>query len=261
MKTAAARAVALQDDVRISPRSFWRDKVWHLDGIRPGNATSNFSLNWDFSFCEDRFTDEKWTAWCRAAKTFLWSVKSDPPPGRPTVENTSLVRYFHMLRVLLRWMVSQGHRRFADLDHEASQQFLTTVATRKTKDGQTVKLVTQNHYHQLLALLYLQGARYPELAIADPLPGIGTGGLPMNRGWIAYTPDAIATVLVSKALRLLGSPADDVIALQKKAQGVYDDGLASGRTQTKVSFDVVDEVVWFPFTTIPAKKLLGVRRR
>jgi len=253
MKTAAARAAALQNDVRISSRSFWKDAIWHLDGIRPGAAPSNFSINWDFSFCEDRFTDAKWCAWCRAAKTFLWSLKTDPAPGRPTVEDTSLVRYFLSLRVLLRWMVSQGHRRFADLDYQASQEFLVSVATRKTKSGQPVKVVTLQHYHQLLALLYLQSARYPELAIADPLPGIGTGGRAMNKGWIAYTPDAIATVLVSKALRLLGPPADDVIALQRKAQGLYDDGLANGRTQTKVGFDVVDEIVWFSFSTLPGE--------
>ena len=253
MKTAAANAAALQNDVRISSRSCWKDTIWHLDGIRPGVAPSNFSINWDFSFCEDRFTDAKWSAWCRAAKTFLWSLKIDPAPGRPTVEDTSLVRYFRTLRVLVRWMVSQGHRRFSDLDYQASQEFLTSVATRKTKSGQLVKVVTQQHYHQLLALLYLQSARYPELAIADPLPGIGTGGRAMNKGWIAYTPDAIATVLVSKALRLLGPPADDVIALQRKAQGLYDDGLASGRTQTKVGFDVVDEIVWFSFSTLPGE--------
>ena len=253
MKTAAARAAALQNDVRISSRSFWKDAIWHLDGIRPGAAPSNFSINWDFSFCEDRFTDAKWCAWCRAAKTFLWSLKTDPAPGRPTVEDTSLVRYFRSLRVLLRWMVSQGHRRFADLDYQASQEFLISVATRKTKSGQPVKVVTLQHYHQLLALLYLQSARYPELAIADPLPGIGTGGRAMNKGWIAYTPDAIATVLVSKALRLLGPPADDVIALQRKAQGLYDEGLANGRTQTKVGFDVVDEIVWFSFSTLPGE--------
>ena len=253
MKTAAARAAALQNDVRISSRSFWKDAIWHLDGIRPGAAPSNFSINWDFSFCEDRFTDAKWCAWCRAAKTFLWSLKTDPAPGRPTVEDTSLVRYFRSLRVLLRWMVSQGHRRFADLDYQASQEFLISVATRKTKSGQPVKVVTLQHYHQLLALMYLPSARYPELAIADPLPGIGTGGRAMNKGWIAYTPDAIATVLVSKALRLLGPPADDVIALQRKAQGLYDEGLANGRTQTKVGFDVVDEIVWFSFSTLPGE--------
>ena len=160
MKTAAARAAALQNDVRISSRSFWKDAIWHLDGIRPGAAPNNFSINWDFSFCEDRFTDAKWCAWCRAAKTFLWSLKTDPAPGRPTVEDTSLVRYFRSFRVLLRWMVSQGHRRFADLDYQASQEFLVSVATRKTKSGSPVKVVTLQHYHQLLALLYLQSARY-----------------------------------------------------------------------------------------------------
>ena len=64
----------------------------------------------------------------------------------------------------------------------------------------------------------------------------------------------MAIVLVSKALRLLGPPADDVIELQRKAQGIYDDGLASGLTQTKVSFEVVGEVVWFPFSTLPGEE-------
>lgn len=253
MKTAAAEAVAFQDDVRISSRSCWKDTIWHLDGIRPGSAPGNFSLNWGFSVCEDLFTDAKWLPLCGAAKTFLWSVKIDPPPGRQTAEDASLVKYFGTLRVLLRWMASQGYRRFNDLDHEASQQFFTTIAARKTKKGQPLTVTTQQHYHQLLALLYLQGARYPEVAIADPSPG-SSGWRPRNKGWLPYTPDAVAIALVSKALRLLGSPADDVIALQRKAQSAYDDGLASGRTPTKVGFAVVDEIIWFPFCTLPGEE-------
>ena len=39
-----------------------------------------------------------------------------------------------------------------------------------------------------------------------------------ERGWLPYTPDEIAVPLVAAALRLIGSAADDVIALQVRAQ-------------------------------------------
>ena len=51
-----------------------------------------------------------------------------------------------------------------------------------------------------------------------PFPGIGKPVLHHDRGWLPYTPDEIAVPLISAALRLIGAPANDVIALQTLAQ-------------------------------------------
>ena len=95
-------------ELAVSSRSRWRDPVWHLDGVRPGTAPGEFSLNWAFKIGDGRFTDPKWRAWCEATKTFLWSLKADPPPGRRPVHESTLVSTFKLLRLLIRWMASIG---------------------------------------------------------------------------------------------------------------------------------------------------------
>jgi len=59
--------------------------------------------------------------------------------------------------------------------------------------------------------------------------------------------------LVSAALRLIGTPADDVIALQAQAQAAYDDAFAHGISQTKAGFVVIDAIAQFTFSTLPGE--------
>lgn len=241
--------------LRISARSSWPDQVWHLDGVRPGGNRSDFSLDWGFTLADDsRFSDPKWADWREAAKLFLWSLKLDPPPGRRNVHESTLVSTFKTLRNLIRWMAAQGSRSFADLDRDGCKRFMALIAQRPgAMPGETLKSTTLQNYASLLTRLYLQGAKYPAVAIDDPFPGIAPPFVRRDRGWLPYTPDAVAISLVSAALRLIGQPADDVIALQTQAQTAYDHALASGISQTKAGFIVTDAIAPFIFTTLPGE--------
>ncbi len=243
--------------IRVSTRSVWSDEIWHLDGLRPGCNRSDFSLDWSFTLSDDsRFGDPRWSDWRETAKVFLWSLKVDPPPGRRNLHDGTLVCFFKALRILIRWMMAEGYRRFADLDADASERFLAVMATRPgITTGKPLAPATIRRYRNLLAVLYLQGAKFPELVIADPFPGIGTPAFGDVRGWLPYTPDEIAVPLVSAALRLIGVPADDVIRLQTRAQAAYDDALADGITQTKAGFVVVDAIADFTFSTLPGENV------
>jgi integrase len=247
-------AAASRTAIRVSTRSVWSDQVWHLDGLRPGGNRSDFSLDWGFALADDsRFTDPEWADWREAAKVFLWSLKVDPPPGRKHLHDGTLVSLFKGLRLLIRWMADQGYRRFAELDRDASERFLGRMAERRNPKGEPIASATLAQYRRLLVLIYLQGARYPAVAIGDPFPGvIGMFGK-SGRGWLPYTPDAIAVPLVSSALRLIGPAADDVITLYRQAQGAYDTALGEGLTPTKASFRVVDEIAPFRFATLPVE--------
>jgi integrase len=238
---------------RISMRSRWIDAVWHLDGLRPGCNRSDYSLDWGFTLSDgSRFTDPRWASWCQAARTFLWSLKADPPPGSITAHDATMVHRFAQIRLLIRWMMAEGYNRFADLDRDAAERFLAIVATRPgMKAGQTVSEMTQQKYRHLLVVLHAQGSRYEAVAIADPFPGGIVGGDRSERGWLPYTPDDIAVPLVAAALRLIGAAADDVIALQVRAQTAYDEALARGIDQTKAGFVVVDAIADFRFMTLP----------
>ena len=259
MQASAACDLAVQArlTLRISARSVWSDQTWHLDGYRPGANRGDFSLSWGFYLSDDsRFDDPQWTDWREAAKLFLWSLKLDPPPGRRAVHDSTIVSVFKALRMLIRWMVAHGYRRFADLDRDACERFLAAMAQRPgSKPGKTLSATTLHAYADLLARLYLQGVKFPEVAIDDPFPGTAPPFARRDRGWLPYTPDAVAVPLLSAALRLIEQPADDVIALQTQAQTAYDDALARGLSQTKASFIVTAAIAPFVFSTLPEEEL------
>jgi integrase len=253
MIAALPHAAALASDIAISSRSRFSDSIWHLDGLRPGGNRSDFSLDWDFTIAAGRFNDPGFAPWCEAAKTFLWSVKVDPPPGRKHLHDGTLTSLFKALRLLIRWMADQGYRRFAELDRDAGERFLSAMAARRNAKGRAIAPSTMKLYRRLLVLIYLQGARYPAVAIDDPFPGV-TGMLRTREGgWLPYTPDAIAVPLVSSALRLIGPAADDVIALYRQAQDAYDAALGSGLSPTRAGFRVVDAIAAFRFATLPGE--------
>jgi hypothetical protein len=258
MQASAALDLAFQarPALRISARSVWSDQIWHLDGHRPGGNRSDFSLDWGFALADDSlFSDPQWTDWREAAKLFLWSLKLDPPPGRRNVHESTIVSAFKTLRTLIRWMAAEGYSSFADLDRDGCDRFMTAMAQRPgSKQGETLKSTTLQIYANLLTRLYLQGARFPEVAIDDPFPGIAPTFARRDRGWLPYTPDAVAVPLVSAALRLIEQPADDVIALQTMAQTAYDDALGRGISQTKAGFIVTDAIAPFTFSTLPGEE-------
>jgi integrase len=250
MIAALPHEAALAPDIAISSRSRFGDSIWHLDGLRPGGNRSDFSLDWDFTIAAGRFTDPGFAPWCEAAKTLLWSVKVDPPPGRKHLHDGTLTSLFKALRLLIRWMADQGYRRFAELDRDASGRFLAAMAARRNAKGEAIASSTMELYRRLLVLIYLQGARYPTVAIDDPFPGVTGTFRTRDRGWLPYTPDAIAVPLVSSALRLIGPAADDVIALYRQAQDAYDAALGSGLSPTRAGFRVVDAIAAFRFATL-----------
>ncbi len=254
MTASAALRIPItsQSELRISTRSVWSDRVWHLDGLRPGCSRADFSLDWGFALADDsRFSDPQWAPWQKAAKAFLWSLKLDPPAGRRSVHDGTIVSCFKTLRVLIRWMVVEGYHCFADLDQEASGRFFALMAHRPGKgSGKPLKSATLQHYANILTLLYLQGAKLADVAIADPFPGIGTPLVRHDRGWLPFTPDEIAVPLVSAALWLIGDPAEDVLALQQLAQKAYDTALNEGISQTKACFIAVDAISAFTFSTL-----------
>lgn len=248
----ASDSTPARTDTRVSTRSLLADQVWHLDGMRPGGSRSDFALDWGFRMHDDsRFSESQWADWSAAAKRFLWSLKVDPPPGRKGVHDGTVVSAFKVLRTLIRWMAERGCRCFADLHRDAAVEFIDVVAKRPgSKTGKPLAATTVNNYLNVLHLLYLQGSRIPEVSIDEPIPALIKRSTNKDGGWLPYTPDEIAVPLVSAALRLIGTPADDVIALSRQAQAAYDQALAAGISQTKAGFVVIDAIAAFRFSTL-----------
>ncbi|WP_454798672.1 integrase [Novosphingobium lindaniclasticum] len=253
--TAAVARIAFPPDVAISSRSRFSDTIWHLDGIRPGSARGDFSLDWGFTIGTGRFTDAAFTRWRDAAKTLLWSAKVDPPEGRAQLHDGTITVLFKSVRLLIRWMEEQGYRRFGELDRHASERFIAAMEHRRNAQGKPLALTTISQYRAMLVRLYEQGARYPSLAIEDPFPGVVNLYRKSDKGWLPYTPDAVAIPLVSGALRLIGPAADDVLALYQKAQRAYDAALEAGLHPTTAGFRTIDAIASFRFRALPGEEV------
>ncbi|VFU17573.1 integrase [Methylocella tundrae] len=210
-------------EVRISAASVWLDHVWQLDVTIPGTAPSDVLVDWGFVLPDgSHFTEDQWTPWRDAAKRFLWSLRVDPPSGHRRARDSSLVRSFKHLRILIFWMTGEGYRCFADLDHDAAESFLATVKARPGRKRQTLSASTFVGYARLLNSLYLQRDRLPDAPKEDLLAkdrlGLLAGRWGHRGGSLPCTPDAVAIPLVCAAIRLIGSPADDIITLRDRAQ-------------------------------------------
>jgi integrase len=244
---------------RVSSHSFWTDRRWLLDGKRPGLAQHVLTIDWDVEFADgSRLTDPHRAGLLEAARRFLWSLKVDPPPGRGWARSSSLGSAYQHLRLFLRWMIAEGITCFADLDHDAAERFLSTIAARPGRHGGRVSAATLHSYANLIALLYAQREKLPDAPLEDPFGGRRTGvavGLADHVPRpLPYTPDAIAVPLVAAALRLLGPPADDVIALRDRIQPLYERLLAQGHDRQIARHHVLKKISAFRFATIAGEE-------
>lgn len=246
-------------EVRVSKASVWSDRIWQLDVTLPGTVRSDRALDWGFALADgSRFTDAQWTAWREAAKRFLWTLRVAPPSGHRRARDSTLVRRFQHLRVLIRWMAGEGYCRFADLDHEATERFLTAVQARPGRKGRALSGATLAGYVSLLNSLHLQRDQLPDapaedLRVAEQRHRL-TGRWRQRRGTLPSTPDVVAVPLVCAAIRLIGSPADDVIELRGRAQAACDDALARGLDRRAAKAGVRAALAGFRFSTPPGEE-------
>jgi hypothetical protein len=240
---------------KVSRRSAWSDNVWLFDAVRPGVPASSRRIDWDFALPGgSRFAEPRWTPLRNAAKSYLWSLKNDPA-GRGPIQNSSLVTVFHRLRVLVRWMAENNIACFADLDEDAVERFIAMLRKRPGRRGVRLTDQTVYGYAQMIAILYRQRAKLPDAPHRDPL-GLITPGVFVGKKWskeqrFPHTPDAIAVALVKAALRLIGTPADDVITLRAAAQQAYDLAIAQGASSRTVYCRVCNVLARFAFSRLP----------
>jgi len=226
-------------EVRVSSTSLWSDDVWRLDGVTPGANRADFTLTWSFSLGDaGSFTDPAWSVLRTDAKTFLWSLKIDPPAGLARIQDATVMRLFGSLRVLIRWMAAHQLTTFSALTEREADRYIDVIALRRSTSGKLIGAVTRGMHARVIRLIYQQGDKLAHPMVEEPFPGQSAG---LSRGdataW-AHTPDEIATPLLAAALWLIGEPADEALALRDRAQGVYDATLESGRSQTRAGFVV-----------------------
>ena len=243
---------------KVSRASSYHDKVWRMDGWRPGAHSNLFLLRWDFEMSDgSHFVDTKWSDLRSTAKLFLLSLSESPVDGRGSCRSSTVSHKFTELRVFIRWIADNGLRRFADVDSDLAGQFMEYMSKRPGMGGRPLTISSLQRYANLLKSLYMQGSKIGGGLASDPFPGC-TPGEAISRGKyvttpngrLPYTPDEIAVPIISSAIRLIGAPADDILALRDKAQGIYDSLLDSGASFDGVSGMVRRRIAGFEFSTI-----------
>ncbi len=206
---------------RVSSRSIWTDAQWHFDHTRADLRRHQFRVDWAFELPDgSRFTDPRWHRWLEDARTFLWSLRVDPPVGRRQAQARSLVTVAVQLRFLIRWMAGRGMHGFDELDTDTAKEFMRSVTERRGHAGMPLRPGTRQAYANLLIGLFQQRARLAcppsEHPFADERASRFSGFGRQTIQRLPHTPDDIAVALISAAIRLIGQPAADVIALRDR---------------------------------------------
>lgn len=148
---------------------------------------------------------------------------------------------FRTLRLIILWMAADGTRRFADIDDPTIDRLLAALEQRRGNNGGPLAAATVQNGLGLLRMMYLQRAKLPDAPACSPhrkpAREIGIWARPVP---LPYTPDPIAIPLISGALRLIGDPADRVIALRDEMQRIFNDACAEGRARMAARIRMMD---------------------
>ena len=172
-----------------------------------------------------RFNEPQWTPWAEAIKIALWSLIADPPADRRPLRISTLHRVYRSLIMLVKWMHENGYERLNQLTRRGQREFIRYQRCRRdpSKNEKPLQTNTLAYYQNLIQTLFLQGQRYPQLAIEEPAPQDAIVVSIRNGEITPYprTPEVVATVLVGGAIRLLGPPAQDIIEARDQLFELY----------------------------------------
>src|SRR5258707_5855100 len=191
--------------------------------------------------------------------------------GRPHARYSTLVASFCKLRILIRWMIAERMHGFGDLDCDAAECFLRGLAAGSSRRrGGPLSASARHAYALVILSLCLQRGKLakprPEHPFAAERTSVVSGHTRDSRGSLPYTPDAIAVPLLSATMRLIGQPADDVIALRDQAAPLYEQRRAQGFGNRRLRAPVLAVIDDFSFSTIAGEespwhaKIRGTKR-
>lgn len=139
-----------QASLRVSPHSMFGDDHWQMATGVVGQRDTTFRVDWGFTLPDgSRFNEPHWRTLREASKHLLWSLHSDPPPGRSALSLRSLGTQGTLQRVVLEWMAGRGLARWSELDDEAIRHLFDDLAQRPRDNG-TMALSTASNYRTLL---------------------------------------------------------------------------------------------------------------
>jgi len=212
--------------------STWGDVTWTFTPTTLLEEEYPVRITWDFILPSgQRFTDPEYAPLLESAKQLLSLIRRRALISQLPQRATTVAAYFFRLRKLLRWMDTEGFRRFSELDSAALLRFRGAIARGKTRTGAAVSAGTIQSTLNLFVYLYHFRSQLGDALSVDPFPGQTAGelaGVHQSRSRLhhgPYTPDAVAVRLIQGAIDFLTSSAFDILG----AREIYASAIAAAR--------------------------------
>ncbi len=245
-KANLAVSIALLPDGTPEVVSRYGEAIWDFYPYIPQEniAPSDKQIDWRIALPDDRLlTDPEHAGLLESTKDFIWSLFADPAEGRKRPTMLTLRSKVRDIKPLLRWMVSLGLTRFADLAGW-TLDYVPVATLDKTGKPAVAETATQRLF--VVEDLHHQRDKLSDALTAHPWPNEGACSLAgLTQGGAhckpktEFIPDAVAGRLAEVALDYVQNRAAGILvalgaadaATQKKANsGLGKASRANART-------------------------------
>jgi integrase len=232
-KTNLPVSITIMPDGTPMVVSRYGDKIWDFYPYIPQEnvCSNNKQIDWRVRLPDGRLlSDSEHADLLMSTKDFIWSLFTDPVEGRKRPLMNTLRKKAMDIRPLLRWMVSLGVTRFADLrgqtlDYVPLAKLNTTGKPAAAETAADRLLVVEDLYHQR-SKLHDALSEHPWLhETAGTLGGLNKGGI-HSKPKTEYIPDAVASRLAVAALDYV----------QNRSVGILEALQAVGEAASKKAF-------------------------
>ena len=217
----------------VSSRSKWGDAKWCLDIPTPGRSRSNNRINWAQKLPDGTLlTDERNAPLLDTSRQFVWSLHDDPPAGKKRLDLATITVIARCVFALIRWMLSNGYKRFSQLDEDAVGRFVVHCRNRPGRKGKSLSVRSLHRYLVTIDLLYAQRNKLPDAIKMHPFGGQlaseVAGDISEGRGGIPRIPDEIAVDIIHKAIIWVDEFAQEILAAYELRREAHEEALKRG---------------------------------
>jgi len=214
----------------------WTDARWVFKPTNVLEQASPPAIRWDFDLPGGAcFTDPKFAELLEASRSFIALIRERSFATGLALRASTVVSYFHHLRMLIRFMQARSIRRFASLDASRLREFQRSVGVRAGRSRRSLAPTTVQKYLYMLVYLYRYSREIGDGLSIDPCPGQSAGILARVREnaipRLPYTPEPVAVPLVQRSVEFLSSCALDLLRAREIYGDVYRHARERGHTE------------------------------
>ena len=218
--------------LRVSSYSNWTDDRWKFETTTRGQRSCASEIDWNFNVGCGRFCDPRWASVLEALRWVLWSLLRDPYGGR-RLKETSVSIYSVGVRSIVRWMDRQEIGELDRLSPARCREYVEDCIEQQLmeQDGKFTYAFLYRKLHILEWIhIYTPILRRRGLPAIERAPfgsqtasSISRKHATKRTGKTGPMPDVLAIALMNRAMKLIGKPAKDVIALHDAMLAAYED--------------------------------------